>query len=194
MEGWKKAVATLFVFAGIVLLCGASAYIGSDFGRAQGFSEGTQAGNQASYKQGHKDGQEEGYEAGYNSGYEIGVRETGSGFDLHDPTYEEMKQFLENDDTDSNEFVEDSYVCTDFSAAVNNAAESLGIRCAIVYIIYPEAGHTIVAFETVDRGRIYIEPQFDHEVKIKIGENYSSLNGYSPPNVDDHIQRFLVIW
>ncbi len=198
MEGWKRAFATFFIFIAIILLCGSSAYIGSGYGRTKGYSDGfsagTQAGNRASYDQGLKDGQEEGYQAGYNSGYETGLRETGQGFDLHNPTYQEMKDFLKQDKTDSNQFIEDSYVCTDFSAAVNNNAEAQGIRCGIVYIIYPEAGHTIIAFDTVDRGLIYIEPQFDHEVTIEVGKKYSTLNDYSPPNVDDRIQRYLVIW
>ena len=198
MAGWKRAFATFFILIAIILLCGATGYIGSNYGQnkgySEGFREGTQAGNQASYDQGHQDGQEEGYDAGYNSGYETGLRETGQGFDLHNPTYQEMKDFLEQDNTDSNEFVEDSYVCTDFSATINNHAEAQGIRCAVVYLIYPEAGHTIIAFDTIDKGLIYIEPQFDHEVKIEIGKHYSTLNDYSPPNVDDRIQRFLVIW
>ena len=140
MEGWKRGFATLFIFIAIVLLCGATGYVGSNYGRnigySEGFSEGTQAGNKTSYDQGHKDGQEEGYQAGYNSGYEIGLREIGEGFELHNPTYQEMKEFLAQDKTDSNEFIEDSYVCTDFSAAVNNNAEARGIRCAIVYMIF----------------------------------------------------------
>ena len=92
-------------------------------------------------------------------------------------------------------YIKDEYVCTDFSAEVNNNADALGIRCAIVDMFYPEGyGHTIVAFETLDRGLVFVEPQFDHEVSLIVGKSYSHINKYTPPPEDDTIKRFLLIW
>jgi hypothetical protein len=78
---------------------------------------------------------------------------------------------------------------------VNNNAEAKGIRCAVVDIFYPDGyGHTIVAFDTTDRGLIYIEPQFDQEVKLEVGRSYSQLNNFTAAPRDDTIKRYLVVW
>ncbi|MBL7209856.1 MAG: hypothetical protein ISS52_07135 [Dehalococcoidia bacterium] len=140
---------------------------------------------------GHVHGHTDGYEAGYESGLREGV----SGYNLHNPTYQEMNEFLAEDTTSLKAYVEDEYVCVDFSAEVNNNAEAQGIRCAIVDVFYPEGyGHTIVAFETADRGLKFVEPQFDEEVSLIVGKSYSETNDYTPPPKDDTIKRFLVIW
>ncbi len=117
------------------------------------------------------------------------------GYTLQNPTYQEMKTFLAQDPTNTNTYVEDKYVCVDFAAAVNNNAEAKGIRCAVVDIFYPDGyGHTIVAFDTTDRGLIYIEPQFDQEVKLVVGRSYSQLNNFTAAPRDDTIKRYLVVW
>jgi hypothetical protein len=106
-----------------------------------------------------------------------------------------MKTFLAQDPTNNNTYEEDQYVCVDFAAAVNNNAEAKGIRCAVVDIFYPDGyGHTIVAFDTTDRGLIYIEPQFDQEVKLVVGRSYSQLNDFTSAPRDDTIQRYLIVW
>ena len=46
-----------------------------------------------------------------------------------------------------------------------------GIRATLV-IVYFKMEHTLVAFETIDRGLIFIELQADKEVKVKIGIRY----------------------
>jgi hypothetical protein len=62
-------------------------------------------------------------------------------------------------------------------------------------MFYPDGyGHTIVAFDTTDRGLIYIEPQFDQEVKLVVGRSYSQLNNFTSAPRDDTIKRYLVVW
>jgi len=136
------------------------------------------------------------YVRGQADGYKSGViAGAGSGYDLRNPSYQEVKQFLRLDRTDSNKYVEEVYTCSDFAADVNNNAEAQGIRCALVEIKYPEnMGHALVAFHTVDRGLMFIEPQYDDEVEIESNESYSKLNGYKKPSFDDTIVRYLVIW
>ena len=194
MDYGQRLTTILFILVAIVMLCGGAAYIGYAYGQDKGYYSGHQAGQKASYEEGLDKGKQEGYQVGYNTGYESGLRESSGGYDLRNPTYKEMKEFLAQDTTDSKTFVEDKYVCTDFSAEVNNKAEAQGIRCAIVYIIYPKAGHTIVAFETRDKGLKFIEPQFDDEVSLIAGKSYSQINGYASQPEDDTIKRFLIIW
>jgi hypothetical protein len=137
-----------------------------------------------------------GYVRGRGDGYQSGViAGAGSGYNLRDPTYDEVRQFLAQDRTDANKYVEGEYVCSDFAADVNTSAEAQGLRCALVEIKYPEgSGHAVVAFQTVDRGLVFIEPQYDEEVTIELGRSYAELNDYKKPSFDDTVIRYLVIW
>jgi len=192
MDNSQKIATALSIFLAIIMLCGGSGFLS--------YMYGYQTGHEASYNQGYSQGKNEGYDDGYKSGYEAGFKpsaeqKTSINYDPRNPTYQEMKAFLDQDTTNSNKYNENEYVCTDFAAGVNNSADTAGIRCAIVDIFYPEGyGHTIVAFETTDRGLIFVEPQFDLEVKIIEGQSYSQINGFTPPPRDDTINRFLVIW
>jgi flagellar basal body-associated protein FliL len=192
MDSSQKAATAIAIFIAIVMLCGGSGLLS--------YMHGYQRGNEAIYNQGYNQGKEEGYQVGYKSGFEAGYKpateqETSTGYALHNPTYQEMKTFLAQDTTNSKTYTEDEYVCVDFSAAVNNNAEAEGIRCATVDIFHPEGyGHTIVAFETTDRGLIFIEPQFDREVELVIGKSYSQINNFTPAPRDDTINRFVIIW
>jgi len=192
MDSSQKVATAIAIFLAIVMLCGGSGFLS--------YMYGYQRGNEAIYNQGYNQGKEVGYQSGYKSGFEAGYKpipeqETSTGYALHNPTYQEMKTFIAKDTTNSKTYEEDEYVCVDFSAAVNNNAEAEGIRCATVDIFHPEGyGHTIVAFETTDRGLIFIEPQFDREVELVIGKSYSQINNFTPAPRDDTIERFVVIW
>jgi hypothetical protein len=188
MDGSQKVATVLGVFLAIVMLCGGSGFLSYNYGY--------QIGHEASYNEGYNQGKDEGYQAGYEAGYKPAPeQETSSGYAIHNPTYQEMKTFLAQDTTNSKTYAEDEYVCVDFAAAVNNNAEAEGIRCATVDIFHPEGyGHTIVAFETTDRGLIFIEPQFDREVELVVGKSYSQTNNFTPALRDDTINRFVVIW
>jgi hypothetical protein len=102
--------------------------------------------------------------------------------------------FMSSDHTDRNRYDEDSYVCSHFSRDVCNNAEAEGWRCAFVELRYSDSGHSIVAFDTIDRGLVYFEPQFDDEVRVELGRRYSQLNDYLLPSFDDVIRDILVIW
>ena len=147
-----------------------------------------------SYMMGYNSGQREIPEVTPDTTYETKTNEPAGIYNLKDPTYKEMKDFLAEDKTDSMPYQIDAQTCTDFSAEVNNNAEEAGIRCAAVYIIYPKTGHTIVAFNTTDKGLIFIEPQFDDEVTLIIGESYAAINNYKSQPVDDTIQRYRIMW
>ncbi len=177
----------------VVMLCGGALFLG--------YIRGYQNGNEGSYSQAYTQGKDEGYQAGYQSGLQAGYKpptqpqQSTSELTPKNPTYQEMKTFLAQDPTNQNSYVENKYVCVDFAATVNNNAETKGIRCAVVDIFYPDGyGHTIVAFDTTDRGLIYVEPQFDEEVKLVVGRSYSQINNFTTAPRDDTIQRYLVAW
>ncbi|MBA7465606.1 hypothetical protein ES707_00776 [subsurface metagenome] len=153
------------------------------------------------YDVGYQEAYGEAYNKGYDKGYEIGL-ETGSKagvatrIELYNPTYKEMREFLARDETDSNPFVIGEYVCSDFAAQLNNNAEANGIRVAYVRIRSKEWGHAVVAFETVDRGLIFIEPQSDREVGLVIGEPFPwyLVGAISPMSSYDPIVEIQIIW
>jgi hypothetical protein len=124
----------------------------------------------------------------------------GYGYVLSDPTYQQMESFLAADKTDLNTYNATTYNCVNFSAdVIANAAKSK-IRCAYVNIDERDSGHAIVAFNTTDRGLIYIEPQTDEEVNLQVGRHYYQCiipdpgYHYFPPGYDDTVVSFVVIW
>jgi hypothetical protein len=125
----------------------------------------------------------------------------GHGYTIKDPTYKEMIRFISDDDTDKSKYITGEYECTDFATRLCNNAEEKGIRCAYVSIRFPGGkGHAIVAFNTIDKGLIYIEPQYDDLVNIVIGKPFYKCvvpeEGvvYEKPAQDDTIEKVLVAW
>jgi hypothetical protein len=172
---------------------------GYDEGYLSGQKVGYITGNEEGYSDGYNLGQDEGYDqgeaAGYTTGYAEGLEAgTGHGYCLKDPTYAEAVAFLRDDLTDRHAYDEDSYVCSHFSRDVCNNAEAAGWRCAFVELRFSDSGHSIVAFDTIDQGLVYFEPQFDDEVRLEVGRSYAQLNDYGTPYYDDVIRDILVIW
>ena len=153
------------------------------------------------YDVGYQEASDEAYDKGYDKGYEIGVG-TGSKegvatrVELHNPTHKEMREFLARDKTDSNPFIKGEYVCFDFAAELNNNAEANGIRAAYVRIRSKKWGHAVVAFETVDRGLIFIEPQSDREIELVIDESFPwyLVGAIGPTSYHDPIVNIQIIW
>ena len=214
---WLKRI---FISIGILVLICLGGYIVYNvayaIGEAGGYDKGCSAGEKVGYSSGKTDGyslgKQDGYSEGYNSGkttgYEQGYDEgvgasLGHSYTLRDPTYEELVTFLRQDKTDTNEFVEDTYgiyVCSHFARDVCNNAEEDGLRGAFVELRYPEEGHAIVAFNTIDEGLVYFDPQTDERVKPIIGKRYYQCIEpkpgyyYEKPPHDDTIMDILVIW
>lgn len=137
-----------------------------------------------------------GYAEGHSRGYTAGsIAGAGSGYEVRNPTYDELMDFIADDRTDDNEYQAGTYTCVDFVADLNNNAEQAGYRAAYVYIEFPDnSAHSITAFSTVDKGLVYIEPQFDDEVRVQVGTSYAELNGYEIPDYDDTVIRTNLVW
>jgi len=110
------------------------------------------------------------------------------------PSWEELKAFLLKDDTDKMEYVFPTTVCEDFARQLQKNAKEAGLRCAYVSVQldgYPDwynlgipsyTGHACNAFETTDRGLVYIDCTSsasgsgplhgDCIVDVQIGKNY----------------------
>jgi hypothetical protein len=67
---------------------------------------------------------------------------------------------------------------------VNNNAEAEGLRCAFVLLCYDVGQHAVVAFQTTDRGLVYIEPQTDAVIHPEVGDTYEGKE----------IKEILIAW
>jgi hypothetical protein len=105
-------------------------------------------------------------------------------FERKNPTFEELKDFILKDTTSRNTFVLNQYECRHFATDVNNNADAAGLRCAFVLLCYQNGQHAVVAFDTTDRGMIYIEPQTDAAILPEIGSKYQG----------EEITEILISW
>jgi hypothetical protein len=164
-----------------------------------------ESGYNRGYVQTYDTGQQEAYllayEKGFGKGFEIGLEdrlehETSQLVAMHNPTYGELLEFLARDETDKQDFVSGEYVCFDFAAELNNKAAVSGIRAAYVRIRSDEWAHAVVAFETPDRGVVFVEPQSDRDIELVIGRPYPwwQVGARSPMGYNDPVLEIQVIW
>lgn len=105
----------------------------------------------------------------------------------------------------------DPHVCADFAERLHNNAELAGIRCAYVSVgLAGSAGHACNAFQTTDRGLIYIDctgisdsygpDNNDKVVDIQVGKQYDpeylfpSGGWYIPGGTMGIVTDFQVVW
>ncbi|MBN1152242.1 MAG: BACON domain-containing protein [Dehalococcoidia bacterium] len=76
-----------------------------------------------------------------------------------DVTWSELVEFLRRDKTDHSPYVQDLYMCGEFSEALYNSAAAEGIRAAWVSVDIRgrDIGHALNAFFTTDRGLVFID-------------------------------------
>ena len=94
------------------------------------------------------------------------------------PTYDELVAFIQEDTTDTNDYLENpyiGYVCADFAEDVHNNAEAAGIRAASVNIQFKgsDKGHALNAFDTIDKELVYIDctgQSFSDKLNLRLVE------------------------
>jgi hypothetical protein len=112
------------------------------------------------------------------------------------PTWAQLSDFLLKDKTDRKAYVPGVYMCGDFTRDVHNNAERAGIRAAYVAVELPSGYHSLNAFQTTDRGLVFIDctgleasqpgpSNCDKTVNVRLGESYvpESLFPECPWNV-----------
>jgi len=87
------------------------------------------------------------------------------------PTYQQVISFLARDHTDIKAYKPFQYTCVDFSNKLIANARNKGIFACSTYLAHLDGkvGHSIVAFNTIDRGIIYVEPQNDNVMTKDFG-------------------------
>ncbi|MEF8847755.1 MAG: hypothetical protein V5A68_01315 [Candidatus Thermoplasmatota archaeon] len=134
---------------------------------------------------------------------EIRKLRNGSKYDLHDPTFLEAKQFIEEDKTDEIEYNNETFTCIDYVKKINDHAESKGIRCGFVSLNFngTNTGHAILGFNTTDKGMVFFEPQNDNRVEnLEVGKEYwtecviPEPTFYYEDHPNDTIEEIMIIW
>lgn len=98
--------------------------------------------------------------------------------ELEDPTWSELKEFLELDDTDTLPYTENSFDCTGFAITLRDRAWRYGMRGAFVEVGFADGmGHALNAFETTDEGLIYVDAtETDWIAYIGVGRLYGAIH------------------
>ena len=121
-----------------------------------------------------------------------------------DVSYDEVISFIKADKTDEHQYVRDNFMCGEFATMVHNNAERSGIRAHVVVVIYndEDASHMINAFNTTDKGMIFIDctgttlgnTHMDKEVTLNENENAVEKSVYGELNhTARSVNRFYVV-
>jgi hypothetical protein len=96
---------------------------------------------------------------------------------LRNPTWAEIKTFLSQDKTDKTPYDLKTFACSGYAITVRDHARNLGMRAAYIQIELPgSAGHAFNAFETTDKGLIYIDcTEGDKVAYVKVGQVYGTI-------------------
>jgi hypothetical protein len=110
----------------------------------------------------------------------------GNNYELHDPFYEEIEIFIENK---SLTFAKESI----------DAAKIKGLRCAYAQVIMGEElyMYDLIAFDTIDKGFVYFQPEKQLFVTPIIGKTYKECiidNQQNFSTFNDTIVDIIYIW
>jgi hypothetical protein len=103
--------------------------------------------------------------------------------------FEEVDKFIRRDDTYSRKHVMGEFQCFDFGVQTRDRAVYRGIRSAVIILFTGYRGgqwkrdiknigtHVMNAFDTSDKGVVYIEPQYQHcyVAEPAVGSDYTEI-------------------
>lgn len=182
----------VLIAIGIVASMMLTSNLNSKIAAAQG--SGIEAGRVQGYAAGFQKGSVAGYQKGSQTSYAMSqtgpaTDRKGDGFYFtYNPTHAEAQKLLADK--------------VEVSAwQIHDYAEANGMRMAYVrvQIARPAAEgeawvYRLVAFDTVDRGLVIIEPWSHKVVALEVGQGFQVLNGFPSPSYDDTITKITIIW
>lgn len=100
---------------------------------------------------------------------------------LRNPSWKELKVFLEADKTNELIYNEDTFDCSGFALELFKHARANGLRCGFVEVKFEEGGHSLNVFQT-DKGLVFVDvigneagSGKDKVAYVKIGESYGTI-------------------
>lgn len=113
---------------------------------------------------------------------------------LRDPTYQEAVGFVASDLTDQRPY-DRSSACVAFAKEFRSNANQAGLNCAYVVVYFPEGySHALNAFNTIDRGLVFVEPQSDEMFSLVVGGPYWNRARYVAPEYNDTVMSYRLEW
>jgi len=194
IEAMKTALACALIMAAII---GSVGYASYSIGHVSGYEAGYGSGYECGYSPYNQD-----YDRYYTGGDEVRLSESlgisqniglssqdietnpSRSTTLKTPTFKEVKDFITADQTNQNGWQENVYECRHFAADVCHHAREAGWDCALTLLCFDKEQHAVIAFNTSDRGLIYIEPYNDKIVYPRVGGIYQGKE----------IKEILVFW
>lgn len=79
--------------------------------------------------------------------------------DAGNVSFETLKDFIVSDQTDKDLYVPGMQMCGHFAETLHNNAEKIGVRAAVVIVEFEDgsAPHALNAFQTTDKGLVYLD-------------------------------------
>ena len=113
--------------------------------------------------------------------------------EYQDTLYIVVKMLLSEVRTWASTYRFPNYVCTHFSKVLFDKMTVQGIRCGYVVVTFQNnMSHALVAFDTLDRGLIYLEPQDGYEVQIEVGKGIDTA--YAGVDAGSIVTRIDISW
>jgi hypothetical protein len=80
------------------------------------------------------------------------------------PSFDRLMTFLKSDTTCEHRYIDGEFTCVEFALMLHDNAERAGLRAAYVLVAFDKGiGHALAAFETTDRGRVFVDPTGDKD-------------------------------
>lgn len=155
--------------------------IGYDEGEIIGFVAGEKDGYQEGWRSAYQPSQTQGYDNGYSAGY---AEVIDSDYLVHNVTYVRIMKMLDNSNVKT-------------AAQLNNEFEDAGIRSGYVWVKYARGGghgRALVAFDTIDKGIIFVIPWSHQIVHPEVGGNLFVLLNIPPDGFDGTITSITISW
>lgn len=117
-----------------------------------------------------------------------------------DPTWQQLVLFLFADTIDEKSYSVFSFPCGAFAEGVHNNAEAAGIRAAWVSVDFEDdsEGHALNAFNTIDKGLVYVDctgddPRFAIPGRLVYDPTTGEIEWEYPPEPDHDKVAYVVV-
>jgi hypothetical protein len=97
----------------------------------------------------------------------------------HNPSYNELIDFLRTDGTVDHKYDKPNFTCADFAEELQNNAEMQGLNCGYASLKFcgKSSGHAVDIFDTVDQGMVYVDTTSGKAIVTNsLGPGYSYYN------------------
>jgi hypothetical protein len=109
----------------------------------------------------------------------------------HNPTYEELMDFLAKNDIDKRDYEYPTYTCGNFAVDLHDAAEKKFICAGIVCALNDDGDfdHAFNVFQTTDKGTVFIDCTSGYDGEKDLGDCIAhignAMEGYTITSIDN---------